>query len=277
MFERFDPPLIPNPGPDDLAAAKARWATHRRRIVMAASGTSVVVVSLLAALLAPTFGLGNHDQHVASTGPATTTTQLTPPTTEGPITSTTARRPSVSVTAAPPLTRRLATVVETYSPWTAAGTLAPGVQVRDHLSGTSCDMPSVFDGSQNAWRCSLPNGGFYDPCFAPPSQTNVTTVACANDPWSAVDLMSLSQPLAKGSSGAANPNLAAPWAMLLANAERCAVIHGTGTQIGPTMFNYGCTHGYAAEPDRKSEPWTTSYSPDPAGPVSSVAVMTTWA
>ena len=47
MFERFDPPRIPDPGPDHLADAKAHWVRHRRRILFATSGTSLVVVLLL--------------------------------------------------------------------------------------------------------------------------------------------------------------------------------------------------------------------------------------
>ena len=57
-------------------------------------------------------------------------------------------------------------------------------------------MASNFElGSQFAWRCNTTGGGFYDPCFAPPGQSNVTTVACTYSPWSPVDLMTLSQPL----------------------------------------------------------------------------------
>ena len=275
MFERFDPPLTPNPGPDDLAATKARWAAHRRRIVLAVSGTSAVVVVALAALLAPTFRSGNHEQNLASTG-RSTTTQPAPATTEAPTTSTTARRPPVATTS-PPTTVRPGTRVETYSPWTSARKLAPGLAVRDQISGTSCDMQSAFEvGNQYAWRCNQADGQFYDPCFAPPLQSDVTTVACVDDPWSAVTLMKLSQPLANPSWGTATAQLDHPWAMLLANGQRCALIEGTGTQIGQTVFNYGCAPGHGTYPDRKTEPWTIRYSAGESGPITSVAVKTAW-
>ncbi|MBV8385433.1 MAG: DUF4232 domain-containing protein [Acidimicrobiia bacterium] len=108
MFERFDPPLIPDPGPDKLAAAKARWAARRCRIVMAASGTSAVVVALVAVLIAPSFGSRHHDQHVTSTGRATTTTTTPPPVPDSGLEPTTTLRagplPGVAAncTASPP-------------------------------------------------------------------------------------------------------------------------------------------------------------------------------
>lgn len=121
----------------------------------------------------------------------------------------------------------------------------------------------------------MADGGFYDPCFAP-MYVNATQVVCPRDPWSPVTLMTLSQPLANTSWGTAKPDLDVPWAMLLANGQRCAVIHGTGTQIGRTMFNYGCGPGYGTEPDRKTEPWTVSYSPSQSGPITTVTVKTAW-
>jgi len=275
MFERFDPPLIPNPGPDDLAGAKARWAARRRRVVLALSGTSAVVVVALAALLAPSFASGDHQEHVTSAGRATTTTQPAPSTTTAPTTSTTVRRRPVTTIAPPPTTARATTRVETYSPWTSQGKLAPGIVVSQRISGTSCDMTSSFDSSPYAWRCSTADGGFYDPCFAPMG-VNATEVACPNDPWSPVIMVTLSQPLANPYSATTKPRLDVPWAMLLANGERCLVIHGTGTQIGRTMFNYGCGPGYGTEPDRKTEPWTISHSPSESGPITSVVVNTAW-
>lgn len=278
MFERFDPPLIPNPGPADLAAAKGRWAARRRRIVMAASGTTVVVVALVAALLAPSFGLGDKDQHVASNGGATTTTstQPAPPPTEAPTTSTTVRRAPTTTVAPPPTTQHPVTRVETFSPW-VGGRLAPGVAVNDNISGTNCDMQSSFEtGSPFAWRCNEPGGAFRDPCFAPPNQSNVTQVACTYSPWSTVTLMTLSQPLANSSWGTAKASPVYPWAMELANGEQCGLIEGTGTQVGRTMFNYGCGPGYGTSVNTKTVPWTIFYSPNETGPITSVAVKTAW-
>src|SRR5580700_5894992 len=99
---------------------------------------------------------------------------------------------TIAATAPPPATR-----VETFDPWTAAGTLPPGIKVLSRYSGGRCTTRSSFDaGNQYAWRCFLASGAFYDPCFAPAAQSGVTQVACSDSPWSGAVIITLAKPLA---------------------------------------------------------------------------------
>jgi hypothetical protein len=106
--------------------------------------------------------------------------------------------PAVSATAMPALSSAapaVTTHVQTFDPWTAAGTLRPDINVVDRSAGTGCTMGSSFDpGNQYAWRCFLASGGFYDPCFAPPARSGVTQVVCMDAPWSGADVISLARP-----------------------------------------------------------------------------------
>jgi hypothetical protein len=195
-------------------------------------------------------------------------------TTEQPSSTTTIGRTSTTLSQAPsPQTQ-----VETYNPWNPAGTLAGNVKVVSQISGTECTMESAFDvGNQYAWRCVQSSGGFYDPCFAPPGQSDVTHVACGGSPWSGVAIMTLSQPLAHSSWGTPKsaPNYA--WAMALSNGQQCGVIEGTGSEIDGVGFNYGCIAGYATYPDTGTRLWTAKYAAGESGPVMSVTVTTAWA
>lgn len=214
----------------------------------------------------------------ASSGPTTTSTTI------GASATTLTTSVPAGRTVSASTTSRVSTTVRgshtqfvSFSPWTSSGTVAPGVQVSNHIAGTACTMATSFDpGNQYAWRCSQADGGFYDPCFAPPGHDNVTTVACGDSPWSKFAIMTLAQPLAHSSWGTPTPDPSQPWAMLLAGGQQCGLIEGTGSEIGGVEFNYGCNRGYAAYPNAKAEPWVAPYAATTSGPVSSATVTTAW-
>jgi hypothetical protein len=174
---------------------------------------------------------------------------------------------------------RQGTTVSAYSPWATATSLFGDMKVVKTLSGVGCSGPSAFDvGDQDAWRCNLQGGGFYDPCFAPgpPQQSNVTEVACADDPWSAVTLIKLSRALVSSSWGTPTDNLRHPWAMQLINGDKCGLIEGTGDVVHGVTLNYGCTYGGAIYPTQNTEPWKTMYSPNSTGTATASPVATAW-
>jgi hypothetical protein len=191
--------------------------------------------------------------------------------------------PAPTPTAPTPTTLPRATAVEIYHPWTAAGTLGPGIQVLGHITGGSCFTGSVADASvadpddENAWRCSADqvgqNVGPTDPCFAPPGKTNVTELACASTPSSGVYLLTLAQPL-KSSSTGFKPTGVWPWLLVLSNGDQCEIIQGTAS--APGYLNYGCNVGTASNPSTTSQPWTVSYLPNGAQTKVTVDVATVW-
>jgi hypothetical protein len=243
----------------------------------AAAGLIAVAVALLAA------GCATTRAAPAGTGPTATTTPtaLAPATvpaaaTTAPATAAPASRPAAASGAATTVTSTRVTI---FDPWTAAGTLSPGIRVVRQVPGTGCTTGSVFDqGNPDAWRCSEASGGFYDPCFAPPGQSGVTRLACMDTPWSGATIISLTRPLAHSSRGAVAPSAAgAPWAMALANGQQCGLIEGTASLIDGSSLNFGCTGGGATYPSTGTEPWTVRYAAAGARSLSRIAVPRAWA
>jgi hypothetical protein len=243
---------------------------------LAAAGVIAVAVALLAAGCAA-------GRTAAGTGPTAIATPATSApgavpaaTTAVPATAAPASRPAA---ASGPGTTATRTRVEIFDPWTAAGTLSPGISVVRQVSGAGCTMSSAFDrGDQYAWRCAAPGGGFYDPCFAPAGRSGVTRLACMETPWSGATVISLARPLARSSRGAAAPSAAGhPWAMVLANGQRCGLIEGTAPLADGSVLSFGCPGGGATFPRTATEPWTVSYAATGSGSLAPVAVPAAWA
>lgn len=267
-------------------------------------GLAVGVVALAVALLAS--GCTTAGTPSAKTGSTTIATPATiAPTTAAPATvpaatsaapttgapTTAAPASAAAATSAPPATAsapatvapQAATRVEIFNPWTAAGTLSPGITVAGHVSGTGCAMGSFFGGGKYAWRCSQPGGGFIDPCFAPPARSGVTQVACMDSPWSGATIMTLAKPLAHSSWGTPRPSAGRyAWAMVLADGQRCGLIEGTAPVIDDIGLYFGCTGGYASEPSAGTgpragtEPWTVNCAAIGAHSLTKLAVATAW-
>jgi len=239
-------------------------------IIAATGGVVALVVALLSSgcTTARTPSAGTGSPTIAT--PATTAPAAVPATnTAAPATA------STPTTAAAPAT----TQAETFGPWTAAGTLRPGINVLGRSSGTGCTRGSAFDaGNQYAWRCFLTNGSLYDPCFAPPARSGVTQVACMDTPWSGARLVTLARPLARSSWGTPRPNAAKyPWAMVLANGQRCGLLEGTGRVIDGIGLSFGCPGGAASYPSTATEPWTVNYAATGSSSLTPIAVTTAWA
>jgi hypothetical protein len=238
------------------------------------------VIAVAAVLL--TAGCAAPRTAAARTGPAATAT----PTTSAPATAP-AATDSVPTTLAPASRPAAATVpaataarthVEIFDPWTAAGTLSPGISVVRQVSGAGCTMSSAFDqGNRYAWRCAGTGGGFHDPCFAPPGQSGVTRLACMSTPWSGATIIRIPRPLARSSRGAAAPSAAHPWAMALANGQQCGLIEGTAPLVDGSVLNFGCTGGGATFPRTAAELWTAGYAATGSSSLARLAVPTAWA
>lgn len=169
-----------------------------------------------------------------------------------------------------------ATAQQRYQPWTAAGTLAPGLTVGGTVDGGTCWTSSIGD-SQNpdAWRCMSGNG-ILDPCFAPPGGTDVAQVACATSPTSDLTLLDLTTPLASSTASPGGAALVLPWVMVLANGDQCTVFQGTAAEADGIVLSYACADGDATYPDTTSEPWTVEYAPGGTGALQTEAVVTAW-
>lgn len=248
---------------DELRPRRRGRPAAASRVTLAVAGVTALAVTLLAS------GCTTARAPAAGTGSAT----ITAPATNAPATVSAATS-TPTATASLPATR-----VETFDPWTAAGTLPSGVKVLGRHSGGRCTMRSSFDaGNRYAWRCFLASGGFYDPCFAPAARSGVTQVACSDSPWSGATIINLAKPLARSSWGTPGPSAVKyPWAMVLANGQECGLIEGTAPLTDGVALNLGCTDGYASFPRTGTRPWTAGYAASSSSPVAPIAVTTAFA
>ena len=177
-------------------------------------------------------------------------------------------------------------------PFTPDG-LNPSLTVTSTVEG-ACTFGSVIANSRpDAWGCTT-DGGVVDPCFenAYLPADEATEVVCFDSPWSSdVVVLKLTAPLSRekeepdgGMSGVADTaneviqSWDLPWALELANGDRCSLMHGTLVVMAGQVVHYGCENGgmILGETDRDQPVWTVSYLAE--GEVASqlVDVLTAW-
>jgi hypothetical protein len=103
-------------------------------------------------------------------------------------------------------------------------------------------------------------------------------LACVEDPFSTeVTLLTLTEPLVREKEAAdpgGDPSMTMgqeaddvlapwdlPWALELANGDRCTLLHGTLTVMAGQTVAYGCVEGgmVLGETDRTQPVWTVNY------------------
>ena len=177
-------------------------------------------------------------------------------------------------------------------PFTPDG-LNPGLTVASSTEGACTFGSSVAYSRPDAWGCTT-EGGVLDPCFenAYLPGEDATEVACLDTPWSTeVVMLTLTTPLLREKEGPAGAITGAadtadeviqpwdlPWALELANGDRCALLRGTLVVVAGQVAHYGCEQGdmILGETDHTQPVWTVSYVA--AGEVASnlVDVVTVW-
>ncbi len=171
--------------------------------------------------------------------------------------------------------------------------LNPSLTVASTGEGACPFGSSIAYSRPDAWGCTT-DGGVVDPCFenAYLPVDGATEVACFATPWSGdVVVLRLTAPLSRAKEGpGGGPSGAAdtaeeviqpwdlPWALELANGDRCSLMHGTLSVVAGQVAHYGCENGGAilGETDRGQPVWTVSYLA--RGEVAShlVDVLTAW-
>ena len=132
----------------------------------------------------------------------------------------------------------------------------------------------------DAWDCISTDNEIFDPCFEPFMQDPeaLGQLACVGDPFATeVTLLTLTEPLVREKEAAdpgADPSMAMgqqaddvlspwdlPWALELANGDRCTLLHGTLTVMAGQTVSYGCAKGgmVLGETDHTQPVWTVSY------------------
>ena len=181
---------------------------------------------------------------------------------------------------------RAATDVRYVVPFTPDG-LNPALAAIATEAG-ACGFPSSMAlGRPDAWECAGPDNRRYDPCFEnpylPPDEPGA--VACFASPYDTdVVLLELDAPLPREKDGDGPGSevdiapWALPWALDLANGDRCTLLRGTLSVVAGQVAHYGCEAGgtILGETDRSLPLWRVSYLA--AGDVASslVGVRTAW-
>jgi eukaryotic-like serine/threonine-protein kinase len=196
----------------------------------------------------------------------------------------TAAEPGATVTASRTDTRYVV-------PFTADG-LNPGLTVTATIEGV-CDFGSSIANSRpDAWGCST-GGGVLDPCFENPflAPDELGQLACFDTPFSTdVVLLTLTAPLSREKEGPSGPGVQAtsteatiarwdlPWALELANGDRCALMRGTLFILASQTVYYGCERGgmVLGEPNRTQPVWVVSYVPEGAPASELVDIVAAW-
>jgi hypothetical protein len=175
--------------------------------------------------------------------------------------------------------------------------LNPGLTVSATVEGV-CGFSSIVALDRpDAWDCISTDNEIFDPCFEPFMQDpeELGQLACVEAPFATeVTLLTLTEPLVREKEAAdpgADPSLDMgqsaddtlapwdlPWALELANGDRCTLLHGTLSVMAGQIVHYGCVEGgmVLGQTDRGQPLWTVSYLAE--GEVASrlVAVTVAW-
>src|SRR5436309_781869 len=145
--------------------------------------------------------------------------------------------------------RAATTRLITYWPFAQDGSVRPGLKiVRRHGQCWTTPEATV---AHRAFRCMAGNY-IHDPCFEPPGglDPNDPSVVCADDPWAhTVIRLHLDHDTEVRAASNADPRL--PWAMRLANGQRCLLQQGASMVDGAgRRLNYVC-----ASPSSRRQLW----------------------
>ncbi len=137
-----------------------------------------------------------------------------------------------------------------------------GTCISDSLA--ALDRPDAFD-------CTGESGQIYDPCFENPflSPDEPAELACVTDPFSPnVVLLTMDDPLPREKEAPSGQDPFAPWdlpwALELANGDRCTLLHGTLSQLAGQVVYYSCEQNGAVlgVVDHGQPVWTVNYLAD---------------
>lgn len=168
------------------------------------------------------------------------------------------------------------TQVKLFTPYTL-GKLANGLQASSPTGGT-CFSDSVADTSrEDAWRCTAGNA-IMDPCFQN-LMGDPKVLACSRAPWETqVTALSLTSPLPDTEKKSTARDKAMPWALELANGDRCGLFTGATAPVAGMRINYGCPGGgqVVGDLDRSLPVWRVFYQKQGASALEQVGVRVAW-
>jgi hypothetical protein len=165
--------------------------------------------------------------------------------------------------------------------------LNAGLTVRETLTGTCLGDSIALSDRADAFQCLGDGDQLYDPCFENPFAPldEPGDVACVTDPFSTeVVLLTVADPLPREKDappGQEQDPFAPwdlPWALELANGDRCTLLGGTLYQLAGQVVYYSCAQNGAVlgVVDHDQPVWTVNYLADGDGVSSLIQVTAAW-
>jgi hypothetical protein len=149
--------------------------------------------------------------------------------------------------------------------------LRAALSVTGNVAGACVDASITLPDRPDAFDCVGADSGIYDPCFENPFALpeEPGELACIADPFGAeVVVLTVDAPLPREKEPPAGDDAFAPWdlpwALELANGDRCTLLHGTlFTLAGQTVY-YSCEQNGSVlgTVDHGHPVWTVSYQAD---------------
>ena len=163
--------------------------------------------------------------------------------------------------------------------------LNPALTVTDTLAGSCMGGSIATPDRPDAFDCLGDGSQVYDPCFENPFAPidEPGEVACVLDPFGTeVVVLTVDQPLPREKEAPPGPDdlqpWDLPWALELANGDRCTLFHGTLYVLAGQTVHYGCEQNGAVLGlvDHGQPVWTVNYLADGDTASSLVDVTAAW-
>jgi hypothetical protein len=179
---------------------------------------------------------------------------------------------SADLTSAP-----VRTQIKLLTPFGPAG-LSIGMAVTEKVSG-SCFTGSIASPTRpDAWRCSSGNG-ILDPCYQRILGDEKQLACPVGGPLPAnVVMLTLSQPLPSEPRKEVSRESTLPWALELANGQRCTMFTGATAPVAGMRINYGCPGGFQAvgDIDRSQPVWRVLFQGEKSIALEQVDIAVAW-
>lgn len=173
-----------------------------------------------------------------------------------------------------PVTR---TQIKLLTPFGPAG-LRIGMAVTEKVDGNCFAASAASPSRPDAWRCSSGNG-ILDPCYQR-IMGNEKELACpVGGPWPAnVVLLTVTQPLPSEPRKEMRREDTLPWALELANGQRCSLFTGATAPVAGMRINYGCPGGFqvVGDIDRSQPVWRVFLQGEKSIALEQVDVAVAW-
>jgi hypothetical protein len=148
------------------------------------------------------------------------------------------------------------TQIRLLTPWTPSG-LNIGMATTQQVQGRCFTRSLASPSRPDAWRCSAGNG-ILDPCYQRILGDEKQLACPMGGPWPAnVALLTVTEPFPQEDRKEPTRDSVLPWALELANGEKCTMFTGATAPVAGMRINYGCPDGFnvIGDIDRSLPTW----------------------